>query len=94
MVKFKPFYNKLENLKTKKITIFKLLRLHLQNKIILEIFIPTISQHSHPYREFYCSVWTRNGSCSSYCNECYVLEVFLIFLLFEQGVRTTWIRRW
>ena len=55
MVKFKPFYNKLVNLKTKKIPTFKLIRLHLQNKIILEnMFIPTTSQHSHPYRVFYC----------------------------------------
>ena len=53
MAKFKSFYNKLVNLKTKKITTFKLIRLHLQNKIILEkMFIPNTSQHSHPSEYF------------------------------------------
>ena len=49
MVKFYLFYNKLVNLKTKKITNFKLIRLHLQNKIILKkMFISTTSHISIP----------------------------------------------
>ena len=52
--KFWAFFNKLVNLETKKITAFQLIRLYLQNKIILEkMFIPTTSQHSHPYREYF-----------------------------------------
>ena len=37
MVKYQPFYYKLVDHEVKKITSFKLIRLHLQKKIILEI---------------------------------------------------------
>ena len=46
------------------------------------MFIPPLL---HPHRVFQCQVWTRNESCSSYCNEFDALQIFLIFLRFEQG---------
>ena len=39
--KYQPFHYKLVNHKIKKITSFNLIGLHLQKKIILEMFIPT-----------------------------------------------------
>ena len=39
MVKYQPFYYKLVDHEVKKITSFKLIRLHLQKKMILEMFI-------------------------------------------------------
>ena len=78
---------KLFNHKTKKSLSFNLIVYIYKKKSFLEkVFIPTTSQH--PHQLFYSWVWTRNGSCYSYCNEFYVLLVFLIFLRFKQGVRT------
>ena len=50
MVKYQPICYKLVDHEIKKITIFNLIRLHLQKKIILEMFIAA------PHRVFYCQV--------------------------------------
>ena len=41
MVKYQPFCYKLVDHEIKKITSFNLIRLHLQKKIILEMFVAT-----------------------------------------------------
>ena len=51
-------------------------------KITLEIFI--LPTHPHPPNILLLKVWTRNGSCCSYCIEFYALKVFVTFFWFEQ----------
>ena len=62
-----------------KITSFNLIRLHLQKKDNFGDIHPRLQ------RVISFQVWTRNGSCSSYCRDFYVLEVFLICFRFEKG---------
>ena len=45
MVKYQPFYYKLVDHEIKKITCFNLIRLHLQKKISLEMFIVAPTKH-------------------------------------------------
>ena len=45
MVKYQPFDYKLVNHKIKIITSVSLIRLHLQKKIILQMFIPTPTEY-------------------------------------------------
>ena len=64
MVKYQPFYYKLVDHEIKKITSLYLIRLHLQKKIILEMFIAA------PPSILLLSL-KRNECCFSYCNEFY-----------------------
>ena len=45
MIKYHLFYYKLVNHKIKKITSFNLFRVHLQKKMILQMFIPTHTEY-------------------------------------------------
>ena len=45
MIKFQPFYDKLVDHKIKKITSCNLIRLHLQKKVILEMFIAAPTEY-------------------------------------------------
>ena len=67
------------NHKIKKITSFSLIRLHLQAKIILEMFIPI------PTEYFTVKSGQEMDLASVISMNFYVLEDFLTFVRFEQG---------
>ena len=83
--KYQPFHYKLVNHKIKKITSFNLIGLHLQKKIILEMFIPTPT-------EYFRVKSGQEIDLAPVIAMNYVLEGFLIFLRFEQGGQTPRIR--
>ena len=79
MVKYQPFCYKLVVHEIKKITSFNLIRLHLQKKIILEMFVAT------PHRVILLFSEQEMDLASVFAMN--FMKVFFLFLLLEQGSR-------
>ena len=89
MVKFQPFYCKINH---KKIQCFNLIRLQLKKKIIVEMFI--LPFHPHP-PEYFTVKWTKMDLVPVIALNFMGSKFFLYFSgLNREGSVASWIRYW